>query len=59
MLKWIGHTKGAEGLIGVPARDLSVEEVEQHGGEKGLIATGLYEKPAKAVKPQSKAAEED
>lgn len=29
-------------LPGVPARDLSAEEVELHGGAKALIASGLY-----------------
>ncbi len=29
---------------GIPARDLTDEEVERFGGEKALIRTGLYEK---------------
>lgn len=42
-------------LPGVPARDLSAEEVEEYGGAALLLASGLYveEKPAagkKAVK---------
>ena len=37
-------------LPGVPARDLTDEEVKEHGGEQKLIASGLYEKP-KAEKP--------
>jgi hypothetical protein len=32
-------------LAGIPARDLSDKEVRQLGGEKKLIATGLYVKP--------------
>jgi hypothetical protein len=49
MLRYIGH--GAW-LPDIPARDLTDEEVEQHGGEKALVASGLYEKvkPAKAEK---------
>jgi hypothetical protein len=35
-------------LPGVPARDLTAEEVEQYGGEKFLIGTGLY----KATTPE-------
>ncbi len=50
-LKYIG-----DGFLpGVPARDLSAEEVEQHGGAKALIASGLYaaedEKKEPAKKP--------
>jgi hypothetical protein len=44
MLKYIGI---GEHKIGIPARDLSDEEVDQYGGEEYLIATGLYVKPAK------------
>jgi hypothetical protein len=38
------YTGGGYGgsLPGVPARDLSDEEVQQHGGIKALQATGLY-----------------
>jgi hypothetical protein len=43
MLKYIGN----KFLPGIPARDLSDEEVKQFGGEKILIATGLYEAPKK------------
>lgn len=39
MLKYVGN--GAS-LPGVPARDLTDEEVEALGGEEKLIATGLY-----------------
>jgi len=27
---------------GIPARDLTADEVKKYGGEKYLIATGLY-----------------
>lgn len=39
-------------LPGVPARDLSAEETEQHGGAQALIASGLYveDKPAAGKK---------
>lgn len=30
-------------LPGVPARDMSAEEVAQYGGAKQLIRSGLYE----------------
>lgn len=39
-LKYIG--KGSF-LPNVPARDLTKEEVDQHGGAAYLIGTGLYE----------------
>lgn len=45
MLKWIGNQKGIEGIVGIPARDLTDEEVKQYG-EKALLDTGLYEKSA-------------
>ena len=55
MLKYVG--KGAF-LIGVPARDLTDEEIEKLGlDKKALIKSGLYEedKPqSKAEKPYSK-----
>lgn len=42
-LKYVG-----DGFIpGIPARDLTDEEVKQYGGEKKLLATGLYEKAEK------------
>lgn len=56
MLKWIGYLKGVEGLDGIPARDLSEDEVEQYGGEAALVATGLYGRPHEArpaaIKPK-------
>ena len=49
-LKYVG--KGF--LPGIPARDLSKEEVEKLGGKDALIATGLYaEFPKKAPKKSS------
>lgn len=39
MLKYIGT---GDFLQGVPARDLSAEEVECYGGREALLATGLY-----------------
>ena len=48
MLKW----NGTGFLPGIPARDLTDEEVKEFGGEKKLIATGLYE-PVK-VKQEKK-----
>ena len=47
MLRYVGKGKA---IIGIPARDLSDEEVEKYGGEEELIATGLYEKGEKAMK---------
>ncbi len=44
MLKYVG--RGAS-LPGVPARDLSDEEVKQYD-EKFLLRTGLYERPREA-----------
>ena len=39
---------------GVPARDLSAEEVEQHGGERSLLKSGCYERARKTpVKKQA------
>jgi len=37
-LKYVGNGF----LHGIPARDLSTEEVEKYGGKKKLIATNLY-----------------
>lgn len=42
MLIYIG-----QGFIpDIPARDLSVEEVKQYGGEKYLLSTGLWKSEA-------------
>ena len=48
MLKYIGTGF----LPGVPARDLSDAEVEQHGGEETLIASGLYESSSRPILPK-------
>ncbi len=40
-LEWTGGGYGGS-LQGIPARDLSAEEVKEHGGEKVLLETGLY-----------------
>ena len=52
MLKY----KGNGALVGVPARDLSDEEVEAYGGERMLLASGLYKKerpqPVSTQKPK-------
>ena len=45
MLTYTGAGIGAF-LPHIPARDLSDAEVERCGGEKALIATGLYQKPS-------------
>jgi hypothetical protein len=45
--------KGGGFIPGVPARDLTEDEVKAHG-EKGLIASGLYE----AIKEKQPAAKE-
>lgn len=43
MLKWIGDKKGKEGIHGVPARDLTEEEIKRRGlDRKALIKSGLY-----------------
>lgn len=41
MLIYTGGMFGGS-VAGVPARDLSDEEVERYGGEAMLVATGLY-----------------
>ena len=52
-----GGFKGS--LQGIPARDLSAEEVKKHGGQDALLKTGLYarEKPRgsadKSVRPSA------
>jgi hypothetical protein len=50
-LKYIG--KG-DAVIGIPARDLSAEEVKHFGGVDFLISTGLY----RADEPEKKPAKE-
>jgi hypothetical protein len=51
MLIYIGN---GEWKVGLPARDLTDAEVETLGGEKRLIATGLYKRPP-APKAEKKA----
>lgn len=46
-------------MPGVPARDLEAHEVDEYGGAKKLLATGLYvedkeEKPAAGKKAADK-----
>jgi hypothetical protein len=44
---------GGGSLPGIPARELSPEEVEQYGGMERLVGTGLYAKmmvPARSHK---------
>ncbi len=47
------YTGRGDFVIGIPARDLTPDEVEQYGGAEALLKTGLYkmsdEKPAKKV----------
>ena len=42
-LIYIGHGF----LPGIPARDLSAEDVKRYGGKEALLATGLYAEPEK------------
>jgi len=48
-LKYIGQAF----ILGIPARDLSDEEVEEYGGEAFLVGSGLYEK-VEAMPPANK-----
>jgi len=48
-LKYIGQAF----IPGIPARDLSDEEVEEYGGEAFLVGSGLYEK-VEAMPPANK-----
>jgi hypothetical protein len=43
-------------LVGVPARDLTDEEVKAAGGEKRLLASGLYVKPEAPKEPKAQRA---
>ena len=56
-LIWIGNKKRMEGIVGIPARDLTSDEVKKHGGEKALLVTGLYELPEKPKAKTNKAKE--
>lgn len=53
MLRYTGGGYGGF-LPGVPARDLSDEEVEALGGEKALLKTGLYEKLPKGAEHKAR-----
>lgn len=44
-----------QSLPGIPARDLSSEEVAAHGGEAFLLSSGIYKK-AKSAPSSTKAA---
>lgn len=47
MSKLIYTGGGYKGFLrGVPARDLTAEEVKQHGGEERLLESGIYKKPS-------------
>jgi len=50
MLRYI--VESGRSRVGIPARDLSAEEVEQHGGEEYLLSFSppLYEKVGKGRK---------
>jgi hypothetical protein len=39
-------------LYGVPARDLTDEEVQKYGGEKLLLAAGIYTKETSKPEPK-------
>lgn len=52
-LQYIGR---GEFLPGIPARDLSAEEIEQHGGAAFLLATGLYQTYAASAEDSAPAA---
>ena len=58
MLKYIGD---GDFLQGVPARDLNDAEVARFGGERALLASGLYQKPIKRgkIKPPKAGREEE
>lgn len=54
MLKYIGVSF----IAGIPARDLSDDEVEKYGGKEYLLSTGLFEEPKKSSKRKPKVKEE-
>ena len=61
-LKWVGSKHGLIGAPGIPARDLSAEEVERYGGEAYLVSLAggrLYEKPSTAKVKMERPAAED
>lgn len=46
-------------IPGIPARDLTKEEVDDLGGVRKLKATGLYADPPKSSKKKSKSGSEE
>lgn len=44
MLVYIGN---GDFIPGIPARNLSDEEIKKHGGEAYLLSTGLWRRPKK------------
>jgi hypothetical protein len=57
MLRYTGGGFGGS-LPGLPARDLTDQEVLDLGGEKALLDTGLYAKGAQDDKPRKNKAVE-
>ncbi len=51
MLIYTGGMFGGS-MAGIPARDLSDEEVQRHGGEAMLLATGLYTRAGATLQPK-------
>lgn len=51
MLVYIGDGRF---LPDIPARDLSDDEVKNHGGEKKLVESGLYAKPKREAAEKEK-----
>lgn len=46
--------KGGGFVPGIPARDLTEDEVKRYGGVDYLLATGLYELPVKPAEKRGK-----
>ena len=48
-------------IVGVPARDLTDEEVEQYGGKDTLLASGVYVEPVElpSISPDGETADSD
>lgn len=56
-LKYIGKQNGLMGFPGIPARDLSDDEVEKFGGEAVLLELAggrLYKRDKQAAKREDK-----
>ena len=45
VLKW----NGSGFMDGVPARDLTADEVAKYGGHEALLKSGCYEEPLKSA----------